>query len=174
MQVSFRVFQSRAPFMLMLLACVAFKLVSTAWVAFKLVFMACVTFSLLFIACVAFKLVLGVCRFQVSSHHMYHLKVCSHGICHLYISSPSCCSCRGSPSKFGFITFMACFDNQNKIIKAFIYASWLPSLYRLQSLLVLWYMPLLLWFLLPYIGSQGNCQHSESPLSLIFMVCVTL
>ena len=30
------------------------------------------------------------------------------------------------------------------------------------------------WFLLPYIEPQVSCQQSESPLGLIFMVCVSL
>ena len=90
------------------------------------------------------------------------------------VSSPSCCSWRGSPSKFSFITSMAFFDHQNKTIKEFIYASLLLGVCRLQSILVLWHLSHLRWFLLPYIEPQVSCQQSESPLGLIFMVCISL
>ena len=78
------------------------------------------------------------------------------------------------PSKFSFITSMVFFDNQKKTIKEFIYASLLLGVCRLQSILVLWHLSHLRWFLSPYIEPQVSCQQSESPLGLIFMVCVSL
>ena len=150
----------------MLVACVT--LVFIAWVAFKLPFLACVASSFLF--CSLCRIRVSFTRVPLFSQFSWHVSPPSLFSWHMSsVSSPSCCSWRGSPSKFNFITFMACFDNQNKTIKEFIYASLLLGVCRLQSILVLWHLSHLRRFLLPYIEPQVSCQQSESPLGLIFM-----